>query len=142
MIKARLKEFVMSLRFTEAKKLVSKLDDDELENVLLELSLESESIIYYSFVQDMLKSHETAMLHYIASILMSQSLKHLKGAYLTAFYHAKKAVDLTPNDSSLKEYLLYFNDIPEKLLSDDEARKLADEILTVDPENDVAKKYV
>lgn len=65
-------------------------------------------------------------------------LNHLEGAYQAAFFHAKKAVGLSPNDISYKEYLLLFYEIPEQLLTKEEATDIAKEILEEDPENKVS----
>ncbi|WBF54504.1 hypothetical protein HXV90_00775 [Lysinibacillus sp. JK80] len=141
-MKTRLEKLIISLNFTEAKALVDSLNKVELENYLLDLCYESENIIYYSFVFDMLKSKETSFIHYIASIILSQPLCHIEGAYQAAFYHAKKAVELDEDDIELKEYLLFFNDIPDKLLSNQEAKTLAKEIINLNPKSEVAKQYI
>lgn len=139
-VKKKLGNLVNSLDFIEAKALVDSLNKVELEDHILELCYESESMIYYSFVFDMLKSKETSFLHYIASIILSQPLCHIEGAYQAAFYHAKKAVELDDKDIELKEYLLFFNDIPDGLLSDQEAKILAREVMEIKPGSEVAKK--
>lgn len=141
-MKTRLEKLIISLNFTEAKALVDSLNKVELENYMLELCYESENILYYSFVFDMLKSKETSFIHYIASIILSQPLCHIEGAYQAAFYHAKKAVELDEDDIELKEYLLFFNDIPDKLLSNQEAKTLAEEIINLNPKSEVAKQYI
>lgn len=141
-MKTRLEKLIISLNFTEAKALVDSLNKVDLENYMLELCYESENIIYYSFVFDMLKSKETSFIHYIASIILSQPLCHIEGAYQAAFYHAKKAVELDEDDIELKEYLLFFNDIPDKLLSNQEAKTLAEEIINLNPKSEVAKQYI
>ena len=56
----------------------------------------------------LLLDKESSELHYLASFLLSMGLNHLQGAYQTAFFHAKKAVELSPQDNSYKEYLLFF----------------------------------
>ncbi|KOP78259.1 hypothetical protein AMS59_10240 [Lysinibacillus sp. FJAT-14745] len=140
-MKTRLENFILSLKFIEAKALVDGLNKDEFEDYILELCYKSESIIYYSFVLDLLKNRETAFLHYIASIILSHPLCHLEGAYQAAFYHAKKAIDCDEDDIGLKEYLLFFNAIPDKLLSDREAKILAEKVLKIKPDSEVAKKH-
>lgn len=141
-MKTRLEKLIISLNFTEAKALVDSLNKVEIENYMLELCYESENILYYSFVFDMLKNKETSFIHYIASIILSQPLCHIEGAYQAAFYHAKKAVELDGGDIELKEYLLFFNDIPDKLLSNQEAKILSEEIINLNPKSEVAKQYI
>ncbi|MFU8646663.1 hypothetical protein ACNA06_04960 [Lysinibacillus sp. RSDA_15] len=141
-MKTRLEKLIISLNFTEAKALVDSLNKVEIENYMLELCYESENILYYSFVFDMLKDKETSFIHYIASIILSQPLCHIEGAYQAAFNHAKKAVELDEGDIELKEYLLFFNDIPDKLLSNQEAKILSEEIINLNPKSEVAKQYI
>lgn len=50
----------------------------------------SESSPYYTVDLDLLKSSETACLHYITSIILSHLLCHLKGAYQAAFLSRNK----------------------------------------------------
>ncbi|MFB7157394.1 hypothetical protein [Lysinibacillus sp. NPDC056232] len=140
-MKIRLENCILSLKFIEAKALVDGLTKDEFEDYILELCYKSESIIYYSFVLDLLKCRETAFLHYIASIILSHPLCHLEGAYQAAFYHAKKAIDWDGDDVELKEFLLFFNAIPDKLLNDQEAKILAEKVLKIKPDSEVAKKH-
>ncbi|MEX3745735.1 MULTISPECIES: hypothetical protein [Lysinibacillus] len=141
-MKTRLENLIISLKFTEAKAQVDGMTKDEFECSILELCYKSENILYYSFVLDLLKSKETAFLHYIASIILSHPLCHLEGAYQAAYYHAKKAVEFDEDDVELKEYLLFFNDIPDKLLSNQEAKTLAEQILSLKPKSEVAKQYI
>ena len=141
-MKTRLENLIISLKFTEAKALVDGMTKDEFECSILELCYKSENILCYSFVLDLLKSKETAFLHYIASIILSHPLCHLEGAYQAAYYHAKKAVEFDEDDVELKEYLLFFNDIPDKLLSNQEAKTLAEQILSLKPKSEVAKQYI
>lgn len=141
-MKTRLENLIISLKFTEAKALVDGMTKDEFECSILELCYKSENILYYSFVLDLLKSKETAFLHYIASIILSHPLCHLEGAYQAAYYHAKMAVEFDEVDVELKEYLLFFNDIPDKLLSNQEAKTLAEQILSLKPKSEVAKQYI
>jgi hypothetical protein len=141
-MKTRLENLIISLKFTEAKALVDGMTKDEFECSILELCYKSENILCYSFVLDLLKSKETAFLHYIASIILSHPLCHLQGAYQAAYYHAKKAVEFDEDDVELKEYLLFFNDIPDKLLSNQEAKTLAEQILSLKPKSEVAKQYI
>ncbi|WP_278343214.1 hypothetical protein [Parageobacillus thermoglucosidasius] len=64
---------------------------------------------------------------------------HLPDAYASALYHAKRAVELSPEDVSLKEHLLLFYEIPEKLISKEEAKAIAQEILKIITDNKMGK---
>lgn len=86
-------------------------------------------MLVYAFLCYVLYDTNTAYLHNLTSVIMSTALCHIQGAYQTAFFHAKKAIELAPNDLNFKEFLLFFYVIPEKLLSHDEAMIIAKEIL-------------
>ncbi|MFJ6267099.1 hypothetical protein ACIQGW_19250 [Lysinibacillus xylanilyticus] len=51
-------------------------------------------------------------------------------------------MELDEEDIELKEYLLFFYDIPDKLLSKQEAKTLAEEIINLNPKREVAKQYI
>ncbi|TDY04388.1 UNVERIFIED_CONTAM: hypothetical protein BJ099_10823 [Lysinibacillus xylanilyticus] len=66
----------------------------------------------------------------------------LVGSLNKAFYHARKAVELDEEDIELKEYLLFFYEKPDKLLSNQEAKTLAEEIINLNPKREVGKQYI
>ena len=115
--------------FVKAKELASYMDTDTLGDTLFLLAYDHENIATYGFISYLLLEEETSELHYIASYLFSMAFNHLEGAYQTSFHHAKKAVVLSPNNMSYKEYLLFFNDIPDKLLGNEEAFEIAKKFL-------------
>jgi len=121
--------------FVKAKELASQMDRDSLRDTLFLLAYDNENIATYGFVSYLLLEEETSEFHYIASYLFSMALNHLEGAYQTSFHHAKKAVELSPNDINFKEYLLFFNVNPDKLLGNEEAFNIANEILKNEPNN-------
>ncbi|QSO46734.1 tetratricopeptide repeat protein [Alicyclobacillus mengziensis] len=57
-------------------------------------------------------------------------------------FHTRRAIELSPDDVSLKEHLLLFHDIPEKLVTTEEARKIAEEIISVAPDSPTAKSIL
>ncbi len=71
-------------------------------------------------------------------MLISQALSHIEGAYNTGLYHARQAIQIEPKNITYKEYILLFNNIPEKLINDLEAIAIAKEILKQDPTNATA----
>ena len=128
--------------FEKAKEIASQLDTDSLRDTLFLLAYDNGNIATYGFISYLLLEEETSELHYIASYLFSMALNHIKGAYQTSFHHAKKAAELSPNDMSYKEYLLFFNAIPDKLLGNEEAFEIANEILKNEPNNKVALSVI
>lgn len=128
--------------FEKAKELATQMDMDSLRDTLFLLAYDNENIATYGFISYVLLEEETSEFHYIASYLFGMALNHLKGAYQTSFHHAKKAAELSPDDMSYKEYLLFFNAIPDKLLGNAEAFEIANEILKHDPNNKAALSVI
>lgn len=131
----KFKDAILRGDYKSANALASDMDMEILRDTLYLLAYDSGSITPYGFVNDLLLDEETSEIHYTASFLMSMALNHLEGAYKIAFYHANKAAELSPNDMSCQEYLLFFYAIPDKLVSNDEAIKIAKNILERDPKN-------
>ncbi|MGE7921126.1 hypothetical protein ACQKM9_19620 [Viridibacillus sp. NPDC093762] len=124
----RLENLILTLEFTEAKSIINSLTEKEIEDELLEVAFNTQSIVTYSFILNLIIENETASLHYIASVLLSQPLCHIDGAYQSAFFHAKKAIELDEDNIGLYEYILFFNIIPGKLLTDQEATVIENKI--------------
>ncbi|CCF14315.1 hypothetical protein BLGI_2241 [Brevibacillus laterosporus GI-9] len=65
----------------------------------------------------------------LASSLLSHLLRHIDGAYKSALFHSRRALELSPNIISLKENLLFFHTVPDRLICKEEAILLAKEVL-------------
>lgn len=60
-------KMILDGKFDEAQKILNFFDAEYVRELLIELCYETENIIVYSFVCNMLCKKETAELHYIAS---------------------------------------------------------------------------
>lgn len=125
-------------RFTNIVDIESELSFEELESSLLELAFDSQSISVYAYILYLIRIKESGDLHYLAYMVLFHSLNFLEGAYYTALYHAKTAVLLSPERIIYKENLLLFYELPEKLLSEEEAKIVIDDILKKNPTNELA----
>jgi len=142
MIKERLQGLIFNYNFKEAKEIFNELNEEKQDESLLLIANETESILIYTFICYLIAENNTALIHHLASVIMSTALCYIEGAYQTAFYHAKKAIELSPTDVELKEFLLFFYEIPEKLLTKEEAIKIATEILVTKKTSKVAKEII
>jgi hypothetical protein len=115
---------------------------EELEDTLLKLAFDSKSLSVYGYVSHLLIKKETSNYHYLAYMILFHALNFLDGAYYTALYHAKRAVDLSPERVDFKENLLLFYELPEKILDEIEARRIANDILELDPKNNLALNFI
>lgn len=138
-----LETMLLSVEFPQAKKFVDKLPLETFREEILFLSYENQSIINYSFLNYLLGQKETADLHELAFAILVNPLCHIEGAYISALYHAKRAVELTNRqDVGHLENLLFLHSIPDKLIDDDEAMLISNEILILDPSSDIAKETI
>lgn len=141
-MKEKVKELIMSGDFQKAKVLVELERDDLLRDIVLELGFDEESISAYSFVSHLITNNENSILHHLASELLSLALCHLPGAYSGGLFHARRAIELSPQDVHLKEYLLFFHVIPERLISEEEAIEIARDIVYIIPDSIAAQNIL
>lgn len=137
-MRKKLKSLIILGKMREAEVVFKEMNYDEARDVILEIGYETESITSYSFICSLLCEQESANLHYLASEILVNPLCFLVGAYNTALYHARRATQLAPNDISIKEYLLLFYNIPDKLISKEEAIEIAREVVKKIPNSKAA----
>jgi hypothetical protein len=138
-IEDKLKKLILTGKFLETKYFLNKISKDIFEKIIFEIGCDEDSICAYSFICFLIKNHETIELNCLASRLLNIAFPHLEGSCQTSLYHMKRAIELDSSDISLKESLLYFNAIPEKLISDEEAKDIANNIILEDPDSEIAK---
>lgn len=109
--------------------------NEEIQDILLEVSFKTQSIVPYVVVLKLLIENESASLHAFASTLLSNPLCWMEGAYYAGFYHQKKAIELEQQNIKFKEYLLTYNSLPDRILSDEDALQIRKQILEVEPMN-------
>lgn len=126
--------------FFEAKFWASKLTDKEMFDCLMRIAFENQNILSYVFVTYLISIDNTAELHSLASDILGSPLCHLNGAYQGALFHARRALELDPNNIRYKEWILFFYEIPDRLVSREEAEKIASDILKENPSNWAAQK--
>lgn len=130
-------------KFKTALNHIKDIDFKNLMQDIQEAAFIEEDIVYYDFLNYMIQhGYNTAELHYYASEFMATTLNFLPNAYKIAFEHGKKAIELNPNDISLKEYIILFYDIPDQLLDKESAIKYAQEILAIDSGNKTALRVL
>lgn len=97
-------------------------------------------VVILGFITYLLMNDNSCFHHELAANALIQ-MCWLEGAYSLAYYHASEMVRIQP-DVKNKEFMLFFNEIPEKPMSDDLALKLAKEILEIDSSCSIAKEIV
>ena len=128
--------------FEKAEEFCRQLNVAELSGILDELAWEKEDVSVYLFLEYLLLKNECADYHRIAADLLQGVLCFLGGAYWVAYRHTRRALELEPENDRNKESLLSFYDIPDKILSMEEALKVAEEVLREKPDSIFAlQKY-
>lgn len=129
-------------KYHEAKELVAILPTKGLVQLLVDMAIDTQSIALYTFVCFLLMEKESADLHYCAAGLLTNIFCDINGAYSAALCHARRAAELLPHDISCKIELLHYFGLPDHVMEKAEAKKIAQEILIVDPTNHIALNTV
>ena len=136
--KDRIKGLLEENNFFGLEYLLQEVGLKEFEDALSDATFDYKTLLSYTFLCMLLIKKETAELHFMASALLAFPLCHIEGAYVSGYYHASKAAALDPKDVSYKEFLLFFHEVPDQLLSSDKALELARKILEKDSNSKVA----
>jgi len=126
-----IKELIISGQFEEGYNKIKNITFRELESILFEIACDEENICAYSFMEFVLNKNESAEYHCLTARLLNLAFYHLGGAYQTALYHIRSADKLQPDDIEITQALLFYHDIPEKLITDIEAEEIERRIATL-----------
>ncbi|MGE0009975.1 MAG: tetratricopeptide repeat protein [Candidatus Babeliales bacterium] len=145
MDKNDIREFKNSLLqgdFDKAKLYIKDLDNEKIYDLIVEINFNDESMVSYCFLASLLHDNETAELHINAASFLTFFLFHIQGAYNSALYHLRQAIKLDPDNIEYQELLLHFNEIPDRLVSQDEAIAVAKNILKDKSDSSVALRIL
>ena len=136
----KLESLIEKLDVDSAEKFMEGKPVEELRNMLLEYAFDTKDIRVYTLMVELLSRSKKWQWHYLASLILCQPLCSLKGAYFAAYHHALEASRLSPSDASLKEYLLFFNGVPDKPMDDAMAKSVAEDLVRLGSSNELAKR--
>lgn len=137
-----LKELIINGLYSEAEKNIQKMDTLHQADALLKIAFDTENINVYTFTIFMLIKHENSKLHLLASRLLALPFCHIEGAYQASVMHLKRAIELEPENIDYLIFLLFFYEVPDQVISKDEAKEVAQRILNYDPSNQIAQKIL
>ena len=124
-------------KYIELEEICKEIDAEELQNLMLELAYEMESINVYGFVRYMIEKERKESWIRLAINIMLNPLCFIEGAYSIGLFHARELLAIDRNVENL-ERLLFFYNIPEKLIDYEEASSIAEELLLMESDNEVA----
>jgi len=133
-----LKNSILEGNFNLAKKILKNEDPKEIERKLSILAYDLDNIAIYFLVLDIVFEEKKAFWHGVASTILSTAFVYILGSYQLSYKHMNEALNLEPKNIDYKEGILLFYAIPDKILDVDRAKKIAKEILEVDPNNKTA----
>ena len=138
----KLQELIINGLYPEAEKNLQKIEVNLQMGTLLKIGFDTENINVYTFTIFMLSKNETGDLHVLASRLLALPFCHIEGAYQSSVMHLKRAIELEPENIDYLIFLLFFYEIPDQVISKDEAKEVAQRILNYDPSNQIAQKIL
>lgn len=139
----KLKDYILSGNLEKAKEISSDLSYEELDAELTDTAFNNPSITNYAFIMSLIVENEKVELHGIAFDMLVNPLCHIEGAYYAALYHAKRCVELTnQQDEGYLTNLLFLHDVPDTVVSEEEAYNVAKNILSLNPKNEIAKEFM
>lgn len=137
----QLNNFILERNFEEAAKIIlHEIQPAQVTRVLHQLTEQGLGLMSYTFINYMIQQEPVAFWHKVAACLASESLDKISRGHNAGLYHILLAVELAPQDWSLKEYALGF--YQEGLLDLSKARQFALEILAHEPDNKLALKIL
>lgn len=128
MDKNKIKEFKTALsigEFDRAKLLIKNFSNKQIYDLIVEINFDDESLTGYGFLTSLLRDGESAELHINIASFVTFFLFYIKGAYSVGLHHLRQAIKLDPENIEYQEFLLHFNEIPDHLVSKDEAIQVA-----------------
>lgn len=125
---------LINLNFHKAMIQINGLPLEKSDEIILKAAYDTESIVIYTFACYLIEKgnfyyHRTAMK------LMIHVFQYIEGAYSTALYHLRCLCLNEPDNIDHMEMLLFFWNIPEKLVNDEEALSVSYKIIECDPTN-------
>lgn len=131
-----LAELIMAVDFKKAEKIFVEMSDEEQKKVIEHLVYNTESMVFYLFVQYMNEKNEKVLYHEIEFDMLTNALCHIEGAYQMALYHNQRLLELVPTSVKYMEWMLSFYDV--KVIDKKKAKNIVNKILKIDNMNTVA----
>jgi len=126
--------------FTKLKEALQPFSFQDRQLKLVTIACRIDSIATYTAACFFILDQENVETHHAASMIVASVLVHYKGAYSSGLFHARRMIQLDPNDYTNFEWGIFFYRIPENLVTRREAYFYAQQILTIDPKHTLALK--
>jgi hypothetical protein len=136
-----LSDSIINGEFETAKNLLSGMTFAQIQSSIYKISFDTENIMVYKFLEFMYEmTNEIFYLECCVHVLCLD-LAGVEGAYRLALYYQRKINKVLGENIGNLEMMLFFNTIPEKLVTDPEAEIFAKRLLELDENNNAALSY-
>ena len=132
-----LSELLIAGKFDEVEILCNGMKPDEIADIMLKSAYETESITAYGFAAYMNERHDKKTWLKIMFDLLINPLCFMEGAYALAAVHARELISIEESIENMEKLLFIYNS-PENVISKDEAKKIAEKMLDIEAQNEVA----
>lgn len=119
------------------EEICKRMDSNSIRDMIMTIAYDTENICVYCFIQYMIKRTEKANWIELAIDIMLNPLCFIEGAYSVALFHARELILAEKNVKNLERIIFFYN-IPEKLVDEEEAKYISKEIIKEEPDNKVA----
>lgn len=133
----KIKKMILEGFYCDAEKALLKISPNEQRDVIMNLAYDTENISIYSFLRYMSEKNRTQFWLELIIDVMINPLCFMEGAYSTALFHTRELLKMNSSVRNMERILFFYN-IPEKLVGHSEAKLVAKEIIRVEPTNAVA----
>lgn len=133
----KIKESIFKGDYCDAEKILLELDKNKQRDVIVNLAYDTESISVYSFLRYMSEKNRTQFWLELIIDVMINPLCFIEGAYSTALFHTRELLKMNSSVANMERILFFYN-IPEKLVGHTEAELMAKEIISIEPNNAAA----
>lgn len=133
----KLKTNLLQGKYKKAEKICEEKNINDIRDMIMTIAYDTENLCVYSFAQYMIQKTKKIEWIEIAIDVMLNPLCFVEGAYSVALFHTRELLKYRKNVEDLEKILFFYN-IPEKLVDIEEAQYIVEEILQIDPNNEVA----
>lgn len=124
-------------QYVELEEILEGIDTPRVRDIMMNIAYETESISVYGFLSYMIQKRESERWLKLVIDIMLNPLCFIEGAYSIALFHARELLSINRTAENLERVLFFYN-IPEKLIDEREACCLVQELLNIEPDNKVA----
>ena len=124
-------------QYLELEEMIKEMNVSKIQDILINIAYETGNINIYAFIVYMFRKSNGIEWLKLAIDIMNGPLCFIEGAYSIALFHTRELLNIDRNVANLEKILFFYN-IPEKLIDSSEAYCIAEEILNIESDNEIA----